>query len=145
MGGEGNQGRDHGLPHGLHPSVRDAVWSAVVVERYDLGLQDLVERLGVEGILVVVVIMPVRGPELPSILSVVPLHPPPVQNGQVQGAVYGRLHPRCSAGFHWGTGVVGPYVAALHHVAGNFGLIVLEKEDVSPQFGRAGQLDYVPD
>src|SRR3972149_5016247 len=69
------------------PFVRQVVGGALVVEGEDFVLKQLVEAVGVAGVLILREIAGAVQADRPAVQAVVPFRPPPVEHRDVEDAV----------------------------------------------------------
>ncbi len=119
----------------------DAVLLALVVERGDLLLDGVVDHLGVELVLVVLVGESAFHGEHPASALLVALDPPAVEHGELHDAVHHTLFARRTRRFQRTRGSVEPYVDALHHAARQLHVVVLQEENLAHELRHGRHLD----
>ena len=117
----------------------NVVHAAVVEQRDDLLLQQVVQRLALDLVLEVRVGVALAAADRPAQVGLIALDPPAVQDRAVQHAVGGRLHAAGAGGLMRPARRVEPHVHALHQVAGDVDVVVLEEDDPPADVGLAGE------
>ena len=125
----------------LHPCVGYAVPVAVVVVRDDLLLDGVVDHLGVEFVLVVLVGEGTLHGQHPPGALLVAFDPPSVEHRELQHAVHDALFARRTRSFERTGRGVEPYVDALHHAACQLHVVVLQEEDLAHELRHGGHFD----
>ena len=134
-----------GVAHHLDPARRLAVGVAVVEQRRDGVLEQVVERGRLEVVAVVGVGDAVGGGDGPAVVAVVHLVPPPVEDRQVEAAVERRLHARRAARLERAQRVVQPHVAARVERLGHRDVVVGQEDDPVAHAGVVGEPDELLD
>ncbi len=137
--------RGDGRLHQVDPGLRQALRVALVPARHDLFLEDAVEVGGIGGVLGLLVVERLAAADGPAVGAVPAFVPPAVEDRDVDDAVGGRLHAARAGRFERPARVVQPDVDALHEVARDAHVVVLEDEGTAGQPGRLRALEDVAD
>src|SRR5205085_3560777 len=96
-----------------YPARGDGAVGPVVVERHHLALQHVEEVCRLDGVTAALVLDALGRGDGPPVVTVEPLVPPSIEDGEVQGSVEGGLLPARPARLLWSAGDVEPDVATL--------------------------------
>jgi hypothetical protein len=112
---------------------------AVVVERHDLALEQVVELVGVGGVALRLVVVAALAADRPAVHAVEPLGPPAVEDGEVEDAVHRGLLTGGAGGLQRTARVVQPHVDAARERPTDRHVVVLEEQDAAVEAGVVGQ------
>ena len=136
---------DQRVAHHLHPPRRHAPLVAVVELRRHRLLDQVVEGGRFQFVAATLVEQTIGGRNLPAVLTVVPLVPPAVPDGQVEPAVEGTLHSGRAARLQRSQRIIQPDVAAVVQLARHRHVVVGQERDAVPHFWPVGELDHLLD
>src|SRR5437899_5805213 len=80
------------------------------------------------------------GADGPAVVLGISLHPPAIQDAQVDAAVGADFHAAGAGRFQGPARIVQPNVNPLHHVAGQVDLIVFQENDAAEKLGSASDM-----
>ena len=108
-------------------------------------LDEVVERGGLDVVTTLGVFDAVGGRDGPTVLAVVPLVPPPVEDREVEPAVERRLHARRPTRLERAQRVVQPNVAARVEGLRHLDVVVGQEDDAVTNLGVVGELHHLLD
>ena len=130
--------------HACRPRTRHAVRVAVVVERDYFFSEDPQQLLGIAPVVRVGRRVRFADADREPVRAVVGLRPPAVQDREVQAAVQQYLLPAGAGRFLRPAGIVEPHVDALHELATEADVVVLEEDQLAEEAGVPAELVNLP-
>ena len=124
-----------------HPRVRNTVGTPVVVFRSDLLFDRVVNHLGVEFVLVLLIGKYRLHRQRPTGALLVPLDPPAVEHRKLQHAVHHTLFARRARGFERPGRGVEPHVHALHQATRQLHVVILQEDDLAGELRHGCDFD----
>ena len=135
----------HAFPHPLHPGRGNALFVAGIKRGHHLPLEQVVERVGFDGVpRGILAVLPAVSQGPPD-LRRVGFRPPPIQLRQVYPSVGEHLHAARSTCLPGAPGRVDPDVHPLDQVLGQQHVVVAEKDRVRARLRLPDEMHPFPD
>src|ERR1043166_926334 len=126
----------HGSNRRLHhryPAARQTVLPAIMEQRHNFLLEQVVYGATLDVVLVHQVRVLLAGPNRPTIVARIAFAPPAVEDAQVQTAITGGFHTTGPRRFQRPARCIQPETHTLHQVASNVHILVFLTTNFSPK------------
>ncbi len=111
--------------------MRNAVLVALIVGRDDLFLEEPIQRIGIGGVLSILILHALVAVDDPAVRTVVPFRPPAVADAEMRHAVDAGLHAAGAAGFERFSRGIEPDVASLREEMRDVQIVVVDEGDTA--------------
>ena len=136
-------GRDgcDGVLHHFNPVLAIALLGAVVIQRNDFVLKQIIDGGGIQLVLIALVVVCALLRQSPAGTFTITFHPPAVEHGEVDHAVHLSLLTRRAAGFERAGRRVHPDVDARNQAACQLHVVVLQEDNLAKELGTLADLE----
>ena len=131
----------HGVLDILDPLGAIALAVLRIIERNDLALEQLVDRSGIQLVLVSLVLVSAVLGQIPTGFLYITLIPPSVFDGEVEHTVHLRFLTRCTGRLKRTGRSVQPDIYTADQALGKTHIVVLQEDDLAQELRHSADLD----
>ena len=127
--------------YGVEPFVWNVVCATIVVFRNNLVLNRVVDQLGIQFVLEVLILKGAFHREFPSAAFVVTFNPPAIEYAEVHRTIHNSLFAAGARCFERTGRRVQPNIDTLYHATGQLHVVILQENDTPYETRHGSHLD----